>query len=525
MTITSSTPTVTFTVPVTIDANSTVVASPTSVPADGASSSTITVTLKDADSVGVSGKTVSLAQGAGNSTISAASGPSDSSGVVTFTVTNTLIETVTYQATDTTDSVLITETAGVTFTTAPILQQLHYRWRNDDAGESGGMDTGTGADGALAPAGTFNLNTDTSGGRSYADGIAYQVNAPADAASSVTRFNGADLLSNGIVNGDEVLLINMQGASGDHADKGNYEILKVQSVTVSTITFTASISKSYDGTTAANQKVVVQRVPNYTSVTLDSTDSLTASAWDGLAAPTPPAGYSTGIVVLRATGTVSVVATASITVAGLGYRGGAGIASDGGNNGESYDGQNGKGGGNDAQGTLGGGAGENKTSGNTTGTRGGGGGGGETTDGGGGGVGYGGGGGAGGGYAGGGGGGGGGSDSVVYDSGPGGAGGTTGDSAGGGGTGVDSGASGAGGAAGNPPQAGGGSGGGAVGSGTTTGTGWRSAARPPGLWPPAGNALARRVGLPKRGALSRAGPDRPTRSRPRPPRARWPAKT
>ncbi len=29
------------------------------------------------------------------------------------------------------------------------LQQLHYRWRNDDGGESGGLDTGTGADGPV----------------------------------------------------------------------------------------------------------------------------------------------------------------------------------------------------------------------------------------------------------------------------------------------------------------------------------------------------------------------------------------
>ncbi|MDA2939231.1 hypothetical protein MYX75_13345, partial [Acidobacteria bacterium AH-259-A15] len=206
--------------------------------------------------------------------------------------------------------------------TAPTdLKQVHYRWREDDGKETA-FDVGDGTDGALAPTGTFNLNTSTSGGRTYADGIAYQVDAPADAATSVTGANVADDLRNGIVAGDEVLLINMQGASGDTADVGNYEFLEVQSVTATTITFTTGITKSYDGTTAANQKVVVQRVPNYTTVTLDSTDSITASAWNGLAAPTPPAGYSTGIVVLRATGTVDVGAGTSITVAGLGYRGG-----------------------------------------------------------------------------------------------------------------------------------------------------------------------------------------------------------
>lgn len=95
---------------------STVSASPTSVTADGTTTSTITVTLKDANSNPVSGKTVTLSQASGHSTISAASGLSNSSGVVTFTVKDTVAEPVTYTATDTTDSVTITQTASVTFT-------------------------------------------------------------------------------------------------------------------------------------------------------------------------------------------------------------------------------------------------------------------------------------------------------------------------------------------------------------------------------------------------------------------------
>ena len=291
-------------------------------------------------------------------------------------------------------------TTGTVTVTAVVesadLQQLHYRWRNDDGGEGDppAFDTGTGADLALAPTGTFNLNTNLTGSRSYADGIAYRVVAPADAASSVTRFNGADTLSNGIAAGDEVLLIHMQGAAGDFADKGNYEFLEVQSVSASTITFTTSTTKSYDGTTASNQKVVVQRVPNYTSVTLDSTDSLTASAWDGLVTtPTGTAGYLTGIVVFRATGTVDVGAGTSIDVDGLGYQGGAGgignvndgVTADGGDNGESYDGKVGSGGDDtttggtgESAGTSGGGSSSGWAGALTTGLRGGGGGGGNT---------------------------------------------------------------------------------------------------------------------------------------------------
>ncbi|MHA8051854.1 beta strand repeat-containing protein, partial [Aquirufa sp. ROCK-SH2] len=75
--------------------------------------STVTVTLKDANSNPVSGKTVVLTDDSTTSTISAASGSSNASGVVTFTVTNTIAETVIYSATG--DNVSITDTARVAF--------------------------------------------------------------------------------------------------------------------------------------------------------------------------------------------------------------------------------------------------------------------------------------------------------------------------------------------------------------------------------------------------------------------------
>ena len=100
---------------------STVSASPTSLVADGATTSTITVTLLDAYGNPVSGKTVTLAQGTGHSTISAASGSSNSSGVVTFTVKDTTAEAVIYTATDTTDGVTVApSTATVTFTASKL---------------------------------------------------------------------------------------------------------------------------------------------------------------------------------------------------------------------------------------------------------------------------------------------------------------------------------------------------------------------------------------------------------------------
>ena len=60
--------------------------------ADGATTSTITVTLKDAQSNPVSGKTVTLAKGGGSSTITTVSGTTNGSGVATFTVKDTVGE-------------------------------------------------------------------------------------------------------------------------------------------------------------------------------------------------------------------------------------------------------------------------------------------------------------------------------------------------------------------------------------------------------------------------------------------------
>ncbi|MFA5026240.1 MAG: hypothetical protein WC503_07095, partial [Candidatus Shapirobacteria bacterium] len=202
------------------------------------------------------------------------------------------------------------------------------------------INVGDGADGALAPAGAFNLNLSTTGSRSYADGIAYRVNPPSDGASSVTRYLGTDTLSNGLAIGDEILIINLQGSNTDYSDVGNYEILEVSSVSASQINFITPITKSYDGGTASNQKVIIQRVPNYTSVTLNSTDSLTAYAWDRLVTtPTGTAGYHTGLVVFKASGTLAISASAQINVKGLGYSGGAGgpgTSSGGGYGGESF---------------------------------------------------------------------------------------------------------------------------------------------------------------------------------------------
>ena len=108
--------TVTFTAGAANAGTSTVVANPTSVTANGTSTSTITVTLKDVNSNPVSGKAVSLTAGSGSSTVTVVSGTTNASGQASFTVKDTVAESVTYTAKDTTDNVTVTQTAAVTFT-------------------------------------------------------------------------------------------------------------------------------------------------------------------------------------------------------------------------------------------------------------------------------------------------------------------------------------------------------------------------------------------------------------------------
>jgi hypothetical protein len=194
-------------------------------------------------------------------------------------------------------------------TNAPNLTQTHYRWRNDDGGE-GGFDTGTGVDGSVTINSSQNLNSDVLGSNrsTNPDGILTTVSAdPTGTAISVAS-------TTGFATGDEILLINMQGASGDTADVGNYEFLIVDSVPDgTTLNLATSVQKSYDGTNFANQKVVVQRVPQWTDVTIQSGGTLTVNDW---------AGSGGGLMVFRATCTVDVQSGGAISADALGYRGG-----------------------------------------------------------------------------------------------------------------------------------------------------------------------------------------------------------
>jgi hypothetical protein len=108
--------------------------------------------------------------------------------------------------------------------------------------------------------------------------------------------------------GDEILIVDAQGTASDFASVGNYETTFVVAIAGSTLTLFPPLAGSYDGT---KHKILVQRLPRYTSLGVGSGGTLTAAAWDGMRG---------GVLAVRVLGGAMVSGT--ITMAGKGYRGG-----------------------------------------------------------------------------------------------------------------------------------------------------------------------------------------------------------
>ena len=171
------------------------------------------------------------------------------------------------------------------------------------------LNYGNGNDGSVTISSNFNCNTGIAiAGRSYPDAVAYNVSAVGSNTVQTTT------TPNGIVAGDEVLLITLQGTDSNYTNVGNYEIFRVQSVVGTTIGFSTSKTKLYGqngGDTIGSHKVVVQRIPNYVNLTINTGASYKCSAWDG---------NKYGVVFFKIRG--ELVNRGTISTAALGYRGG-----------------------------------------------------------------------------------------------------------------------------------------------------------------------------------------------------------
>jgi hypothetical protein len=186
----------------------------------------------------------------------------------------------------------------------------------------------------------------------YVDGVVDDVFIYnyARTATQIQETAGTSALS-GIAAGDDVLLINLRGISTGATNVGNNEVFTIQSISGNTVTFTSNVTKNYGENGNADlvgQKIMLQRVPNYTNVSIPSGISLTANAWNGITG---------GVVAFKANGHVQI--DGNITTNALGYRGPAGVGAtdNGGTGGETYNGTAGKGGNSGVAGAAGQGGG------------------------------------------------------------------------------------------------------------------------------------------------------------------------
>lgn len=185
--------------------------------------------------------------------------------------------------------------------------------------DSGGGDTappaapewlGTGVDGALVAASTADL-------------------AAVAPAWGVRGVDGAtvtvDHTVTGVSAGDEVLLLDVQGAPDSVDGVGTFLFTRVTLVSGDAV----QLRDTPTGFVVDGHRLVLQRVPNFTDVTV--TGVVTAPAWGG---------STGGILAFRANGTVTVAEGGRLSVDGVGYAGGStgGSSNCDGYQGESYTG-------------------------------------------------------------------------------------------------------------------------------------------------------------------------------------------
>lgn len=175
------------------------------------------------------------------------------------------------------------------------------------------LDRGNGLDGDVSISANKNLNTEVvASGRTYADMVSYSVTAIGN--NNVTT----STTPNGLAAGDKVILINLQGDGSSYTNVGNYEIFEVYSVVSTIITFTVNKTKYYGsgvsndtniGTGTGNQRVIVQRIPQYNNVTI-SNATVTGDTYNL---------QKGGILSLFAKGGITINGTGAISMSGKGY--------------------------------------------------------------------------------------------------------------------------------------------------------------------------------------------------------------
>lgn len=160
-----------------------------------------------------------------------------------------------------------------------------------------------------------NLSTDSlTEGRDCAEAAAYSVTALSGSQATLASAPEPGCLENG----DEVLLINLQGTPSDHNNVGHWELLHVAEQSGTGVQFATSIARFYGtgvtntglGVKATEQRVVLVRVPRFGRLVVEAGVTVTAQAWDGVLG---------GVVALRA---AQLELSGKLDASALGYRGG-----------------------------------------------------------------------------------------------------------------------------------------------------------------------------------------------------------
>ncbi len=174
---------------------------------------------------------------------------------------------------------------------------------------------GGGIDGDITVTSSRDLNEDPSNGRTEPDGVAYQVVTSPDSTNTVDVASAPD----GLAAGDKAILINMRGSQAANGAVGTWDLVDIIDVSGNTITFGADITQAYTSGNLSDQAIVLQRVPQYDTVTVSGSGVLTAAGWDNM---NEHLGHvHTGMVALMAADTVTV-SGGGIDVSGRGFRGG-----------------------------------------------------------------------------------------------------------------------------------------------------------------------------------------------------------
>ena len=122
--------------------NSTILATPESIPADNSSLATVLVTLLDSTSTGVPGKSVTLSSSRGSiDTISTISGTTNANGQATFTLKSNKIGMPLITASDTTDGITLSGTYRINILGTGAVPQTDYRADLANLGNSSGSNS------------------------------------------------------------------------------------------------------------------------------------------------------------------------------------------------------------------------------------------------------------------------------------------------------------------------------------------------------------------------------------------------